>query len=365
MVFRPWRLIAIAAVLLVPVATSGATRDSCGKRFGHLEEGRDRAPDWRRVYEVTGPEHKRYQPDFLKRLGSYDPREWKGYLEFVAAEGDDLLVVPEERARILPILQGMPERLREKLLLEAGTLYPRTTKALSGTRDPSGRTLNRRLPSKRSLDTLISDLLNADRIFAGGAKRGKVSVKTLDKYLKSVRKEVFPSSSENGRYGSAEVIEVVKVFQDHLKSVKNLSRRAGEPYIILGGSFPNGRAGLTGKSDIDLIYSHSNFDGVILNPRNRDLPDDDFILRAHEEMLEDLKSALLKSGASVKELPVEARWREYASHEQHERFFLVAQPLTIKITPDRVEIRVLPRTAEVGNTLDPRTAPTVYLLDLK
>jgi hypothetical protein len=162
----------------------------------------------------------------LLGLGLMDPTAWTEYIDRHLAKGGITFGIVDH---LLPLLEQLPEPLREVVLQHAASQRGRFT---------TGATIE----GKRLLDRLFNHLFRGDRLMLEALAEGASGKEAFERYFAALSSYYHPD------YRAEDVVSVARALQGWLEA--NAQGGPPGPVIAFGGSFVNGRAGA--ESDLDL-----------------------------------------------------------------------------------------------------------------
>lgn len=166
------------------------------------------------------------------RLALYDENAWQDYLDRAVAKGTDEM--PD--IGLARVLERMPAGLKSTLLKQVGQVYP-----------TAGKDSREDFAPKRALDVFIRHALVPDQRINAAIAGGQSPKQAYEAYVHELQRRIF-SGSEFGQYTVDDVLGVAREIQKVLR--KQFPQPSKSIRLVLGGSFPNGRA-VFSRSDID------------------------------------------------------------------------------------------------------------------
>lgn len=139
---------------------------------------------------------------------------------------------------------------------------------------------------------------------------------------------------EAERYGSTEVLQVARAFRKSLIAGHPIS---SDGYLIMGGSFPNGRARLPG-SDIDVLVSSPAIDQIL----DGDLvkAKTPSVTEPYARIMQGLDAEIRKLDGAVSTLETQKEVPRFFRQIDHATFFGGLQPISIVVTASSIKLRV-------------------------
>lgn len=256
-------------------------------------------------------------------LNRHDPEAWSAWLTRVAERGETNSILLDARLA----MDRMPRELREEMIRLTARLRSEAPKNIEENHyDPHSS-----LPPRRALDAILSSFLDPKTSIERAIANGRTPQEAYQAYLDRVQKYLGRTRRE--RYDVTGILGVARGIQAVLKRNRDSRRWTQDPYVILAGSFPNGRARIT-ESDVD----------VVLAPR------------ALEDLTRSFNRAITRAMPDGAKLPLEHRG-EIADPVEHEHFFATINPIVIYVDADKIEVRVYPLGTTRYYNRGPRVEP--------
>ncbi len=173
-------------------------------------------------------------------LALYDHPTWERFFNrFTRGPlADDSLV-----NSLVPVLRRMPNDLRDYFYEKIRLIYPNLSKR-NFTLIPFRTEL--RLAPKRAVDAFIQHTMHADEMILQEFQISRDPLKAYQSYFDFLKAKFF-SESVKGDYRTEDVLTVGRSIQAVLRSKASQFK---DPYVIVTGSLPNGRADLR-SADLD------------------------------------------------------------------------------------------------------------------
>lgn len=249
------------------------------------------------------------------KLLLYDEIAWDQLLDRALRTAGDQVEIAS-RFRLAGLLH-MPDDLRAHVLKRISEVYPHLSKSRAkfGVKLPVQLTKDQLAP-KRFADFVLRNLIRADQIIGQAVnEEGRSSVEALQKYFSTLQEGVLRSTGV-GNYSALDVQRVARVLQRELIQWAK-ENRVSHPKIIIGGSFPGGRARLE-SSDLDVRV---------------DPPE---LAKRFSEFERAIRRELGSTGTKV-DLHLEEVWPS-----QGVTRLGVLNPVLMNITPEQTELWVYP-----------------------
>ncbi len=175
-------------------------------------------------------------PRFMLKLVLQDVETWDTFIELMTKY---IVYNAGELSKTLyPLINKFDDKFKLKLLKKIFSIYGDFEKKSTYWMGP-----------KRFFDAIISYLNPPESYFKNQIKQMKVPpLDALNKYLDEIN-QLFGNQTTFGGYDAHDILAIAKEYQLLLKD---------NNFVVLTGSFPNGKARLR-SSDIDLFISHDQY----------------------------------------------------------------------------------------------------------
>jgi predicted nucleotidyltransferase len=199
---------------------------------------------------------------------------------------------------------------------------------------------------KRIFDRIFLSTLDGLSAFRKEIKQGQDQWQAYDKYLATVRSE---SQAKYAEYTAQDVRLAAEAMQLKLREIIQDPRfveeerswlffkKKAKPYLVIYGSFPNGRADFRKGSDIDLAVSYAKLsDGA--NDRLTDFSDDTYLSTWD---LERAAIKVLSERLSIGEEMYKPEQHRFITKDKLFNSYLSElSPIKIVITPELIEFKI-------------------------
>jgi hypothetical protein len=262
----------------------------------------------------------------LARLALHDERAWRDFVVgYAEVQGSEFVL-----AKLLPAVETMPWRVKRAIFQEIARLYP----SISLKEAKYG------LIGKRSLDHLLRHVIDGEEIIKSAVAHGHTAEAAYRRFFTASKL----ASGADGLFGVDDVLEVAREIQQTLRNMTP-SDGIDAPYVILGGSFVNGKAKASG-SDIDCVLSHEALAAIVPLMESR------------------VRAAMLERHGVGLPFGIVDR----GNPEENQTFLSALNAVQLRITPDGVELLAFPKPTVTWSTITGSwqfdRAPTSYKLAL-